>query len=69
MTNAQMITWASRNGGDQDDFLDRLIWMARLQGQQDAYKEMSALSNQMGDAASVSSYPGGLKKRLKNDES
>lgn len=46
--------------------LDALIWIAKSHGRQEAFKQVTALSNQLSDAEKLGSYPGGLLKREKN---
>ena len=64
MTNEEMIKWAEVPGypGDinavaHNEALKRLIWIARLQGRQDAFEQVAAFANQLNDASALSSYP------------
>ena len=51
---------------DTYKYLDKLIWIARLQGRKDAFKQVIAFSSQLNDAEEMASYPGGLREKIKN---
>lgn len=50
---------------DTYKYLDKLIWIARLQGRKDSLALLGALVNQLSDAEELASYPGGLREKIK----
>jgi len=62
MTNDEMIRWAKVKLDDAAG-LDALIWIARQEESARVWKQIRDMAQMKMDAALLSSYPGGLKKR------
>ena len=62
MTNDEMIRWAGVKSEDEAG-LDALIWIARQEESARVWKQIRDMAQMKIDAALLSSYPGGLKKR------
>ena len=69
MTDKEMVEWAgiTYEGDEIPIQVQRLIWIARMQGSRIAWRDIYQISAQQHDCYSVSSFPGGLA--AKNSES
>ena len=73
MTNEEMVKWAQLE--QASDFvwhankenLDALIWIAKMEGKKEIASQVTMTVRQVVDAGLLSSYPGGLLKRKKNN--
>jgi hypothetical protein len=76
MTNEEMIAWAEFPGTPNADFntvkyheaMNRLIWIAQKEARMEVWRNIGKHARMAVDMGLLSSYPGGLLKRQKNDE-
>jgi hypothetical protein len=73
MTNEELIKWAKLEQASNwiwhasKENLDALIWIAKQEARAEVWKQIAAQANMEADARLLTSYPGGLLKRKKDN--
>ena len=68
MTNDELINWAHLEGSPElRAELDALIWISKQEACAEVWKQIALQARMEADTRLLTSYPGGLLKRRKND--